>query len=68
MRRLTSILTAAFLIFSTSISASGQMSRLEAFLTDSLDHTEELLEQLENLPNIEVGKESHSGQRTIPTR
>ena len=56
MRRLTAILTAAFLIFSTSISASGQMSRLEAFLTDSLDHTEELLEQLENLPNIEVGK------------
>ena len=36
--------------------ASAQTSKIETFLTDSLDHTQELLEQLENLPNIEVGK------------
>lgn len=53
MNRLTTIIAAAFMAAAT---ASAQTDRIEAFLSDSLDHTEELLEQLENLPNIEVGK------------
>ena len=53
MKRLTTILAA---IFVAAAAASAQTSRIEAFLSDSLDHTEELLEQLENLPNIEVGQ------------
>ena len=53
MKRLTTILAA---IFVAAAAASAQSSRIEAFLSDSLDHTEELLEQLENLPNIEVGQ------------
>ena len=53
MKRLTAIIAAA--VFS-AVTVSAQTSRLETFLADSLDHTQELLEQLENLPNIEVGK------------
>ena len=53
MKRLNTILAA---IFVAAAAASAQSSRIEAFLSDSLDHTEELLEQLENLPNIEVGQ------------
>ena len=47
----------ATVALAAAATASAQTSdRMEAFLSDSLDHTEELLEQLENLPNIEVGK------------
>ena len=47
----------ATVALAVAATASAQTSgRMEAFLSDSLDHTEELLEQLENLPNIEVGK------------
>ena len=53
MKRLTAIIAAA--VFS-AVTVSAQTSRLETFLADSLDYTQELLEQLENLPNIEVGK------------
>lgn len=53
MRRLTAIITVAAISVGM---ASAQTSKIETFLTDSLDHTQELLEQLENLPNIEVGK------------
>ena len=53
MRRLTEIITVAAISVGM---ASAQTSKIETFLTDSLDHTQELLEQLENLPNIEVGK------------
>ncbi len=56
MRRQTTILAAAFLTMVSCIQANAQASRIETFLADSIDHTEELLEQLENLPNIEVGK------------
>ena len=56
MRRQTVILAAAFLALVSGTSANAQASRIETFLADSIDHTEELLEQLENLPNIEVGK------------
>ena len=56
MRRQTVILAAAFLTMVSCIQANAQASRIETFLADSIDHTEELLEQLENLPNIEVGK------------
>ena len=46
----------ATVALAAAATASAQTSgRMEAFLSDSLDHTEELLEQLENLPNIEVG-------------
>ncbi len=53
MRRLTAIIACAVLSIGA---ASAQISNAEAFLADSIDHTQELLEQLENLPNIEVGK------------
>lgn len=56
MRRQTVILAAAFLALVSGTNANAQTSRIETFLADSIDHTEELLEQLENLPNIEVGK------------
>lgn len=35
---------------------TGTLERIEAYIADSLDHREEILQTLQNLPNIEIGK------------
>ena len=52
MKRLVTFMAAAL----AAVSLSAQKKGLETFLTDSIDTPEELLEHIENLPNIEVGK------------
>ncbi len=53
MRQLATALTAIIL---TSFTLSARESSVENVLSDSIDNRQEILEQLENLPNIEVGK------------
>lgn len=56
-------LTLTFAVLFLYVSASAQekpaatrMDRIESFIADSLDNTEDILHTLRNLPNIEVGK------------
>ena len=55
MKRLATALVTAFIAI---LPASAQTAReIEAFITDSIDNgRQEILEQLANMPNIEVGK------------
>lgn len=53
---MTRLLIAILSATAIAVAASAQTTDAEAFLADSIDHTQELLEQLEHLPNIEVGK------------
>ena len=54
MRQLATALTAIIL---TSFTLSARESSVENVLSDSIDNRQEILEQLENLPNIEVGND-----------
>ena len=56
MKRLLTTVCAAAITVSSVWGQTRAVDRMEAFLTDSLDHREEILEQLANMPNIEVGK------------
>ena len=55
MKRPATVIATAFIAaFAASAQTTGQ---IEAFLTDSIDNgRQEILEQLANMPNIEVGK------------
>lgn len=54
MRRFAAILSALSIAFAASAQTSAE--KIEAFLADSIDHRQEILERLMNMPNIEVGK------------
>lgn len=59
MKQLAIALSAVFLSFGLCAQETHEKSRLErieTFIADSLDNTEEILETLQNLPNIEIGK------------
>ena len=55
MRRLAALIITVTIANTAFAQKSG--NRIESFLTDSLDNDrQEILEQLANMPNIEIGK------------
>ena len=60
MKRLASATAILFLTLGVyaqeKTDRSSKLDRIETFIADSIDNTEEILQTLQNLPNIEVGK------------